>query len=169
MLKRDIYRYVNESKIIFSFIMIMILMFFSILPVSSNQVITYERLNVPIFYKDQAIVLSNKEEVICIEFVDNIHNGINFKFRYLSLKNGNTQNGKGNFFEDYTRKRSNKKHVTLINNGSKLYFKLGKINIEWSYLSDNSGWFYFKPELINFEVINKKLASTIKLELFIND
>lgn len=128
-----------------------------------------ERVSVPVHYSDQAVIISTKDGVAIVRFTDAIPEGRKYSYRFLPKgEAAKEEQGEGKVFEKYDRKPAQppKAGVEVTDAGGQLKVIAGKIELQWSFGSDNSGWLYFVPEDERVQLVSTDDFAKLKLSRF---
>lgn len=123
----------------------------------------------PIHYADQAVVVSTAEGVAIIRFTDAIPEGRKYVYRFLATGAAQEEKGEGKVFEKYDRKPAEPPPdgvVELTDAGGQLEVVAGKLGLEWSIKSEDTGWLYFVPEDGCLQVVSTDDFEKVKLARF---
>jgi hypothetical protein len=126
-------------------------------------------VSVPVHYSDQAVVISTKDGVAIVRFTDAAPDGRKYVYRFLpSAEPAKQERGEGKVFEKYDRKpaRPPKEGFEVTDAGGQLKVVAGKIALEWSIGSENSGWLYFMPEDERVQLVHAEEFEKLKLSRF---
>jgi hypothetical protein len=129
-----------------------------------------EKLSAPVVYEDLMLILSTRDGVAAVVFVEDIVEGVAYRYRFLAKGTEKEQTGEGKVFEKYERAPTRGPHGRVVtgalDKGSQLFITAGPTKLEWSYSSKGRGWVYFRPEEIRVQIANAKQFATCDLKRF---
>ena len=153
-----------------------------------------ERVSEQFKYDGNTLLLVGKEAIAVVDFVEekptkqiNQQGGrtievpanrerIRYNYRVLDKSRGVISKGSGELYEKYLRfkdhegqlsdsaKISDGDVITVIDGGGSLYIKAGKLRIEWSQSTNDTGWVYYESDDLDLRQIPDTRFETVPLE-----
>jgi hypothetical protein len=106
---------------------------------------------------DQMVVITSQEGKAAIDFTsfgDSDDNSY-YRWRYRSYSEDAEKSGEGKVFEKYNKIKNDDGYL-LEDIGSELTVRAGPINLQWSYGSPSSGWFYYNSAKLKIKILDDK-------------
>jgi hypothetical protein len=97
--------------------------------IAANQ--PWKQASVPVSYKNQMLILSNRQGAAAVVFGPQTKHGVHYRYRYLPKK-GKEVRGKGKVFEKYRVVKQSGNTQELVDAGSQLTIQAGAIQVRWS-------------------------------------